>query len=463
VTGAALPRDGLVERLRRGEIGSAPLTGAYLERIERHDAELRSFVTVCAGTALDAARAADAALERGEPPRPLHGLPVAVKDNVDTAGVRTTVGSRFFAANVPERDAEVARRLREAGAVLLGKTQLHEFAFGATTQNPHHGACANPWDRSRIPGGSSGGSGAALAADLCALALGTDTGGSVRIPAALDGVSGIRPTLGGVSVRGVFPVAWSLDTVGPMARSVDDVARAFAVLAGHDPEDPVSVDRPADDVLPGLGLGAAGVRVGVPGSFYRAEVEPEVARAVDAAVGTLAALGAQVEEVDLPGAEDALEAANTVVRAEALAIHRERLEAAPDEYGEDVRRRLALGAGGRGTDYAAARQTGRIWRRTVESAFRRVDVVVSPATAIVAPIAAAADMIETTLRLIRFTQGWSLAGVPVLALPCGFSADGLPIGLQLAARWWDERTLFRLGAAYQSATDWHLRAPALDP
>ena len=278
-----LPLTGLAERIRSGEIGSLDATEAYLERIERLDGRIRAYITVTAESAREQAGAADEALARGETLGPLHGLPVALKDNIDTAGVRTTVGSAFFADHVPERDAEVARRLREAGAVLLGKVTMHEFAYGATTQNPHHGFCRNPWDLERIPGGSSGGSGAAVSAGLCAAALGTDTGGSVRIPAALNGVSALRPTNGRVSNRGVFPITWTFDTVGPLARAVADLALVFSVLPGFDPEDPGSANRPADEVLDRLDLGLAGLRIGVPETFFFEDVDDEVVSVVRAA------------------------------------------------------------------------------------------------------------------------------------------------------------------------------------
>src|SRR5262249_22443597 len=253
----------------------------------------------------------------------------ALKDNIDTAGVRTTVGSAFFTDRVPGRDAEVARRLREAGAVLLGKVALHEFAYGATTQNPHHGLCRNPWDVHRIPGGSSGGSGAAVAAELCAAALGTDTGGSVRIPAALNGVSGLRPTTGRVSIRGVFPITWTFDTVGPLARTVEDVALLFSVLAGFDPEDPLSVDA-AEDARGLLAPDIAGLRIGVPRTFFFDDLDEETASSVHAAAEVLAASGALVEQIELPQAERAGETMAPMIWAEAYAIHRDRLEAQPE-------------------------------------------------------------------------------------------------------------------------------------
>jgi aspartyl-tRNA(Asn)/glutamyl-tRNA(Gln) amidotransferase subunit A len=461
-TSGATPGSDVVEALRTGELSSAELTRRYLERIERYDEAVGSFVTICADTALEAADAADDALRRGEPPKPLHGLPVALKDNIDTAGVRTTIGSRFFADNVPGRDAEVWRRLREAGAVLIGKTALHEFAYGATTQNPHHGVCRNPWDLDRVPGGSSGGSGAALGADLVAGALGTDTGGSVRIPAALNGVSGLRPTAGRVSISGVFPITWSFDTVGPMARSIADVAALFAVLQGFDSEDPTSIDRPPDDVSSALERGVDGLRVGVLTGFYQEDVDEELLAATRAAAEALGRLGAAVTELELPGAAEVFDATNLVVRAEAYAIHHGRLSTQPEAFGEDVRRRLLLGEQVSGAEYAEYRQVGRIWRRTVEGAFEGLDAMLAPATGTVAPRADESETIETTRRLARLTYGFSTAGVPVLTVPCGIS-DGLPVGMQLVAPWWREDTLLAVGGAYQRETDWHLRRPELAP
>ena len=459
-TDALLSRDDVVGRIRRGEISSLALTERYLARIEDEGSPVHAFVTVTADLARAQASAADDALARAERLGALHGLPVAIKDNIDLAGTRTTMGSRFFADNIPARDAEAARRLREAGAVILGKTAMHEFAYGGTTQNPHFGACRNPWDLERIPGGSSGGSGAALAADLCAAALGTDTGGSVRIPAALNGASALRPTTGRISNTGVFPITWTFDTVGPMAHCVADVATLYATLAGYDPADPLSRDVAVDAPLANLEAGVEGLRVGFPERFYLEDVDDEVATCVRAAADVLATLGAEVVPVDLPGAEDAMEITTRIIRAEALAIHRRRLEEQADVFGDDVRRRLALGHEISGADYAALRQRARVWQRTVEDVFSRIDLVLTPATGTVAPRAEDAETIETTRRLTRLTYGWSLAAVPVLAVPCGASARGLPVGMQLAAAPWRETTLLRAGHAYQRETDWHLRRPA---
>jgi aspartyl-tRNA(Asn)/glutamyl-tRNA(Gln) amidotransferase subunit A len=289
----------VLAELRAGSVTSSQLVDDYLARIDALDTELRSFVTVTGDEARVLAEKSDAERESGRSVGPLHGLPVALKDNIATAGVRTTMGSSFFSEHVPERDAPVWARMREAGAVLVGKTQLHEFAYGATTQNPHHGACRNPWNTDRTPGGSSGGSGAAAGADLCAVALGTDTGGSVRIPASLNGASGIRPTLGRVSNSGVFHVSWSFDTVGPLARSLADLAEVFDVMAGYDPADPMSVNRQAAGLVDGLDRGAEGIRIGIPSSFFFDDVDSDIASAVRAAAEhhVKAALDGRVEHV----------------------------------------------------------------------------------------------------------------------------------------------------------------------
>jgi aspartyl-tRNA(Asn)/glutamyl-tRNA(Gln) amidotransferase subunit A len=433
--------------MRTQDVAAVEHVDSCLDRIERLDGRLHAFVTVTP----EQARAAAAATAHA----PLHGLVVALKDNIDVAGVRTASGSRFFAEHVPERDAPVWARLRAAGAALAGKTNLHEFAYGATTQNPHWGECRNPWALDRIPGGSSGGSGAAVAAGMCDVALGTDTGGSVRIPASLCGVSGLRPTFGRVPNRGIFPVAASYDTCGPLARSVADVARAFRVAAGYDDEDPTSRDGEAASALP-----VGRLRIGVPTAFFFDDVEPDVERAVRAVADALAALGARLVELELPGAAEVVAANAPVVLAEALSVHADRLDGQPELFGDDVRRRLELGRSVTGVEYALGVEERRRWRRTVARAWERVDVVLSPATAIVAP-SAEGETLATTRELTRLTWPWSIAGGPALSVPCGFSGDGLPIVLQLAAAPWHEEIVLALGEAYQQVTDWHLREPPL--
>ncbi len=385
-------------------------------------------------------------------------MPIAIKDNIDVAGVRRTVGSRFFADAIAAADAEVTRRLRAAGAVFVGKLALHEFAYGVTGENPHYGRTRNPWALERITGGSSSGAGAAVAAGFCACALGTDTGGSVRVPAALNGVCGLRPTIGRISNRGVFPTAWTFDTVGPLARDVETVAAVFEVLAGFDPGCPVSAPAPAvargrpDDAV---------LRLGVVGGFFRDGATDEILRAVRASADALADAGCHVIELDLAGAEETVSTVTIMNRAEAWAVHRERFEAHPEWFGDDVRSRLAEGARVDGAEYAQARHAARGWRRQVVEAFDELDVLLTPATAITAPLAGdgVSSSVPYGLDLVRFALPWSLAGGPSLVVPCGADALGLPIALQLAAAPWREDILFRLGAIFQDVTSWHLRRP----
>jgi aspartyl-tRNA(Asn)/glutamyl-tRNA(Gln) amidotransferase subunit A len=445
----------------RSGVGAERLLEAVLARIAREQPRLNAFITTTGELARADARRVDERREHGEVAGPLAGLPIAVKDNIDVAGAAATRGSSFFRDRVPERDAEVVHRLRAAGAVIVGKLALHEFAYGATTNNPHYGACRNPWDPDRIPGGSSGGAGAAVGADLCLGALGTDTGGSVRIPAALNGVSALRPTYGAVSNRGVFPISASLDTVGPVARSVADVARIFAVVAGYDRADPWAVEHPLDDPRAHLHDGAAGLRIGLPTSFFFDDLEPAIERNTHAVAERLAALGADVVEVDVPGAERAVDAATLLIRAEALALHRGRLDAEPERFGEDVRRRLELGRDISGADVADAIARMREWRAFMLTVFDDVDVVLTPTTNATAPRIDDAEMIATTARLTRFTYAWSLASMPAVSVPCGLDERGLPTGAQLAAAPWRDAVALRCGHALQSVTSWHRARPPL--
>ena len=432
------------------------------EAIRRDDARLRAFITPTIKSALDEARAADEVAGRGDVLGLLHGAVIALKDNIEVAGVRCTAGSAFFADHVPNRDAPVAARLRRAGAVLIGKTNLHEFAYGGTSQNEHYGRCRNAWNDTRLPGGSSGGSGVAVAAGMCEVALGSDTGGSIRMPAALNGICGLRPTAGAVPNRGSFPVSPPYDTIGPMARRVFDVARVYAAIAGPDARDPTSAPNPPPDVLGRLAEPIGGVRILVPARFFAAEAEPEVVAAVRQAAEVLAGLGAQVEEGELPGAEAAQAHLMPVIYADAADFHRERLERDPDRFGRDVRARLQPGLELRAIDYARALRWLEGWRRQIEQSFRqRCDLVLTPTMPCTAPpIEPDHDVIAVSTRLSRFTWVWPAAGVPALSVPCGFDADGLPIGMQLAGPRWSEPLLLRVGHAYQAATEWHLRRPA---
>jgi aspartyl-tRNA(Asn)/glutamyl-tRNA(Gln) amidotransferase subunit A len=445
---------------RRKEFSALELTEALLERIDRYQPSLNAFITVTPELARADARRVDAARQRGTPSL-LDGLPIAIKDNIDVAGVPTTVGSPRFRDAVAGEDAESVHRLRRAGGIVLGKALLHELVFGVSCANPWYGTGRNPWDLERIPGGSSGGSAAALAADLCVGALGSDTGGSVRIPAALNGVTGLRPTYGAISTRGAFPIAWSLDTVGPMARSVTDVERIFAAIAGYDQRDPRAVPPPPASRPDRAGARAESLRIGVPTDYFFEGLDPEIERCVRGVGDTFQQLGADVQEVALPGAPQRL----TVVYAsllctEALALHRGAYQEHPELFGEDVRQRLAAGEATSGADFAELLQRAIEWRCAVQAFFSTVDIILTPTTKAPAPRIDETEALGASRELGAFTGLWSLAHVPALSIPCGIVDPGLPVGAQLVAARWREDVLFAAAAAYQDVTDWHRHRPA---
>lgn len=448
-------------QIRTRKLSPVELVRSYLERIEKLNPTLNVYLTVMAEGALAAAKAAEQAVMNGEALGPLHGVPVALKDNCDVAGVRMTAGTKFLRENVSGADSEVVARLQNAGAIVLGKLHMHEWAIGATTRNPHFGPCRNPWDPQRIPGGYSGGSGAALAADMTLAAIGTDTGGSVRIPAALNGVSGLRPTVGRVSIRGVVPVSWTFDTVGPMARRVEDVAYLLQVMAGYDPAEPTSIDVPVPDYFVDLRTGVRNLRIGLLAGHFLTEPEPTVATAVQQATQVFASLGAQVEEVELIGAADMIDRMSELILTDAAAFHRASMAERPGDFGQDVLTRLQRGAAVTGTQYALARQEQRRWQRYIEQVFSRYDLLLAPTCGMAAPPIEESDGVETTRRLTRFCYPLNLALVPVISIPCGFTPEGMPLSVQLAARHWQEALVLRAAWAYQQATDWHLRRPVL--
>ena len=437
-------------------------TEQFLDRIGRHDSTLRSFITVDAEGARQRAAELDAGLEDGAATGPLYGQVIAVKDNIDTKGLRTSLGSKFHAERVPDDDAEVVKRLRRAGAVVIGKTNLHELAFGATTQNRHFGACRNPWNFDRIPGGSSGGSGAAVAAGMCDAAVGTDTGGSVRVPAALTGIAGLRPTVGRISNRGIEPVAPQIDTVGPMSHTVAEVAKVYEAIAGYDPEDEFSIDRPVESWWSALPCGAHGLRIGLPHESFFLRVEPEIESVIRAAAKTLVDLGADIRAIDLDDLGETHARLRLLVPTVIAARNRERLTMNPETFDENVRERMSLGLKTTGTDSAEWSRLIERWSARVRRIFGTVDMVLVPTVGIEAPsVTTAADMIRITGELTRLTFVWSYAGFPALSVPCGFTGAGLPVGMQLIGPQWSEATLLALGAAYQDATDFHTRRPAM--
>ena len=449
----------LARAYARRDLSPVEVTRELLARIERLDPELRAFVALMPERALAEAQAAEAAIGRGEAPGPLCGVPVGIKDLIDVAGLPCAAGSRILKDRMPASDAFVVERLTAQGVVFLGKQNLHEFAYGITTTNDHFGTCRNPWDRSRVPGGSSGGSGAALAAGLCVAAIGTDSGGSIRIPSAACGVVGLKPTLGRVSRRGVFPLAWSLDHVGPMTRTVADAALVLEAIAATDPSDPWCASAPALESLEKIESSVRGLRFGVPGTPFEDDLEPAVAAAVEDAIGVLAGLGARCVTIDARPLRDAYTAFHAVLATEASAIHERWMRERRNEYGPLTRQALARGFFVSGVEYVNARREQSRVRGALDAMLETVDVLVTPTLPRTAPAVGAPMSREPAEAWNRLVVPFSLAGLPALTVPCGFDPGGLPIGLQIAGRAFDEASVLRVGAAYERATEWHRRHP----
>lgn len=443
------------------KVSPLELTQACIARVEALDAKLDSFITQAFHMALTEARTATADIAAGKQRGPLYGIPFAVKDLYETAGLRTTAASKLLEDHVPNHDAHAIASLKDAGVVMLGKLNLHEWAFGGTNINSYFPTCHNPWDTRRITGGSSGGSGAALAAGFCYGSLGSDTAGSIRIPASLCGITGLKPTYGRVSVRGVFPLSWSLDHAGPMARSAEDCALILQAIAGHDALDPASADAPVPDYAAELKPGLDGVRVGLVTNYFFDDgvVEPETAAAVREAARELTKLGAKLSEVRIPGAEMAANAGMQMLLADATAYHEAHLRENAGDIGPAIIERARMGQQVTGTAYARARRTQNEFKIELRDVFRDVDLLVCPTSPIVAPVIEETD--AATRSLARHTLPFNVAGVPAMSVPCGFSPAGLPIGLMIAGRWWEEGLVLRAGHAYQQATDWHRRRPPL--
>ncbi|MBI4591634.1 MAG: Asp-tRNA(Asn)/Glu-tRNA(Gln) amidotransferase subunit GatA [Candidatus Rokubacteria bacterium] len=449
------------------EISPVELVQAYLDRIEALDGKLRAFITVCHDEALAAAKAAEAAVIDGQSLGPLHGVPIGLKDLYATKGTRTTGGSKILSDWIPDEDATVVARLKGAGAIVLGKLNMHEFAYGPEGLNVHFGNSWNPWDAHthRIAGGSSSGSAVAVAAGLCAGALGSDPGGSIRIPSALCGLTGLKPTYGRASRAGVLALAWSMDHVGPMTRTAADAALLLGPMAGYDPRDPTTSMLPVPDYQAALRGEIRGLRVGLLRAFFLDSAGVVLRQAVEQAAKRLEELGARVEEVAMQTVTHAAGAAFAIVAAEALAYHEEWMKTRADDYGPDVRDRLRLGAFVSATQYLKAQRARQLIRNEVDRLLAHQDVLIAPTTPIVAtPVGQTEALVEGDRQdvrssLIRLTRPFNLSGHPVCALPCGFTVAGLPIGMQIVGRPFDEATVLRVAEAYQRATDWHTRRP----
>jgi aspartyl-tRNA(Asn)/glutamyl-tRNA(Gln) amidotransferase subunit A len=465
---AFLSVEALGERLRRRELSPVEITRVYLERIAALDPELHAFITVTREPALADAATAEREIAAGQHRGPLHGVPLAIKDLFYTAGVRTTAGSRILADFVPAEDATVVARLKAAGALSLGKTNMEEFAYGATSLNPHYGVCRNPWDPERIAGGSSGGSAAAVVAGLCAAALGSDSGGSIRQPAALCGLVGLKPTYGRVSKHGVVPLSWSQDHVGPMTRTVRDAALLLQALAGHDPRDPASSAAPVPDYLAGIDDGVRSLRIGLPRDFFFERVDAASEAAVRGAARTFEGLGARVDAVPLPQAAPAFAAGAAILFAEATAYHERWLRTRPGDYDPAVRARLEVGATLLATDYLKAQRARRLLVEQTLRLFDQVDVLLTPTAAVPAPrrdehLIRWPDGTEEDVRgaTLRFTRVFNLLGLPAISVPCGATDSGLPLGLQIVGAPFAEATVLRVARAYEQTQPWAERQPPL--
>jgi aspartyl-tRNA(Asn)/glutamyl-tRNA(Gln) amidotransferase subunit A len=453
--------------LRKREVSATEIVQTMLERIQALDPRVNAYITVMAEEALAAARRCDAELAAGQDRGPLHGIPVAVKDLYDTAGTRTTSGSKILADRVPERDATSIARLREAGALIIGKTNLNEFACGVTTTNAHYGDTLNPWHLSRTPGGSSGGSGAAVAAGMCTMATGSDTGGSIRIPAALCGTVGFKPSYGRISCHGIMPLSWEQDHPGPMARTVHDAALMLAAMAGWDRADPATVRQPVPNYTQKLGGSIAGWRVGVDRQYALHGISSEVRSAFEQALDTLATLGAEVVDVQVPGLEEGISAGLVIWNAEATAVHQDWLRTRPEDYDPRVGPRLAKGFSVTGVAYAQAQHARRQLVRNLQVLFEDVNLLATPMCAIGAPPKGASQVVvdgqefDVLTGLTRYSRVFNLTGLPAISIPCGFTSDDLPIGLQLVGALFDEVTVLQAAHAFEQATGWNLRRPPL--
>ena len=451
------------QRVAAGEVSPVDLVGACLDQAAAIS-DTNAYISVFED-ALEVAEASAAMIRAGYRIGPLHGMPIALKDNINVAGKLTTAGSAVLKDNISMNDATVVERLRSAGAIIIGKTNLHEFAWGGTSANVTFGFVKNPWNKGRMPGGSSGGSGVAVASGACFGALGTDTGGSVRLPSALNGITGVRPTIGRVSNAGVIPLAWSMDTVGPMARSARDCALLLGALAGHDPRDPGSADVGVDDYSGTLDAGVGGLRVGLIEGYSLHHMQAAVEKAVREAVDVLQDLGAAVREVSIPDIEGNISAQLTVESVEPSTYHQRSLRANRDDYAEDVRLLLQVGELIPAVHYVQAQRYRALLRQQMLAAYQEVDVIVCPTLPFTAtPLGETLVNIDgededMLSAIMQFTGLPSLTGLPAVSVPGGFDQDRMPVGVQLIGRPFAEATLLRCAAAIQSATDHHLQHP----
>jgi len=447
------------QQIQKRSLSPVELTRACLERIERLNPELNAFITITAESALNEAKRAEAEIAEGKWRGPLHGVPVALKDLIETAGVRTTAASSVLKDNIPATDAPVVQRLKQAGVVLLGKLNLHEFAYGGSAVISHFGPVRNPWNLAHITGGSSSGSAAAVAAGLCYGSIGTDTAGSIRLPAAYCGIVGLKPSYGLVSVRGVIPLSWSHDHVGPMTRTVADAALMLQVIADYDPEDIYSQKFPAVDYPAAIEETVSALRLGVPRNFFWQELDPEVEAAAQSALDKLAALTSGISDVS-----PAIPIDRSVFICEPFVYHQKYLGQHASEYHPETLRRIQTGATVTAKEYIEGQRELQRLRRHILHIFEQVDLLITPTSPILPPTiaqleAAPEKLRPTELTTLRNTRPFNVFGVPTISIPCGFSKSGLPIGLQISGAPGAEGMVLALARAYEAETEWHKQRP----
>ena len=453
--------------IRRKEVSPVEVTQAHLARIDALEPILNSFITVTGEEAMAAARQAEQEIQQGNYRGPLHGVPLGLKDLFRTQGIRTTSGSKIFHDTFPSEDCTIAARFQEAGTILLGKLNMHQFAYGPTGENPDYGDMHNPWNPELITGGSSGGSGSAAAAGQCTLTMGSDTGGSIRIPAALCGIVGLKPTYGRLSRHGLTPLSWCMDHPGPLVRSVEDAALVMNALSGYDAKDPASARVSVPDFTTALTGEIKGLRIGVPREYFQVPRDPQVEHATRRAIELLGELGATVTEVSMPLFHTSAAISTTILMAEAAALHRDLVLSRGAEYYPPIRLRLEAGLFFSAADYVQAHRARALFNHQSRELFQQVDILAGPMEPVTAPKIGA-----TKVQVGKITQGaiptltqysrpFNLNGYPAISVPCGFSQDNLPMGLQLAGRPFEEETVLRVAHAYEQATEWYRRRPPI--
>lgn len=455
----------LSQAIKNKEISPVDVTQALLERIDNIDGHINSFITILHDEALREAKQAEEEIMSGQIKSPLHGIPIGLKDIIFTKGIKTTMGSEIYQDYVPKHNATVVDKLKEAGSIIIGKLNTHQFAYGPTGDRSYFGPVRNPNNLSKMSGGSSSGSAAAVSADLCYGALGTDTSGSIRIPASFCGIVGMKPTSGRVSKYGVFPMSWILDHVGPMTKSVEDNALVLNALIGNDPKDPYSVFKDKEDFTRYLHKGITGTVIGIPSTFYFEQLESEVQQEINKALTIFKELGATIREIDIPDLTKITEAQHVILKSDAYAVHESRLREYPEQWDIEVKERLFTGAEPKAYEYALALQKRHWAINEYNKVFKEVDIIAGPTVAILPP-----DIEQRELDIdgykgqhirwpmIKLTGHANMTGFPSLSLPCAFSSSGLPIGLQLTSKAFDEANLYRFGYAFEEANGYdHLK------